>query len=73
MSQATMAPMPRTPKRNDKTVRIDADVAHTAGIVAAYKGLNLNEYLSDTLRPIVEKQLAEEQDRAAKARKGGGK
>ena len=66
----TKPQMPRTPKRNDRTVRIDADVAHMAGIVAAYKDKNLNEYLSETLKPIVEKQLAEEQEKARKI-KGG--
>ena len=36
-------------KRNDVPVKVDADVIRTAKIAAAYKGLSLAEYLSDTL------------------------
>jgi hypothetical protein len=56
-------------KRNDVTVRLDADVTAKAKTVAASRNLNLAEYLSEVLAPIVEQHLQEE---AAKWI-GGGK
>lgn len=50
--------MPR-PKRNDTVARIDAEVVRKARIVAAYRGVDLNVYLSDVLGPIVDEHLAQ--------------
>lgn len=40
-------------KRVDKSVKIDAEVAHLAHIVASYRKVSLAEYLSDLLAPLV--------------------
>jgi hypothetical protein len=47
-------------KRNDVPVKIDAEVIRVAKIAAAYKGLSLAEYLSETLRPIVSRDVEQE-------------
>jgi hypothetical protein len=47
-------------KRNDTTVRLDARIAAKAKTVAASRNLNLAEYLSEVLAPIVEQHLQEE-------------
>lgn len=44
-------------KRNDVTVRLDAEVAAKAKTVAASRNQNLAEYLSEVLAPIVERDL----------------
>ena len=41
-------------KRNDVSVKIDAEVARLAKIVAAFEDKTLAQYLSDILKPIVE-------------------
>ena len=41
-------------RRNDVAVKIDAEVARIAKIVASYKDVSLAEYLSEALRTIVE-------------------
>jgi hypothetical protein len=43
--------------RIGQAVKIDAGVAHDAKIVAAFRGLTLTDYLTETLRPIVERDL----------------
>ena len=48
-----------TTKRNDVSVKIDADVVNDARIVASFNGMTLAEYLSETLRPIVEAGIRE--------------
>ena len=53
-------------RRNDVAVKIDAEVARQAKIVAAFKDVSLAEFLSEALRPIVEKELVEQSARAAK-------
>ena len=50
---------PSVAKRNDETVRVDADILRKARIVAAIKGLSLAEYLSEVLRPAVDREHAE--------------
>jgi hypothetical protein len=64
-------------KRKDVTVKIDADVIHTAKIVAAYEGKTLAEFLSDVLAPIMDDKLAEHQKVGSRPRltkgKGGSK
>jgi hypothetical protein len=59
-------------KRNDVTVKVDADVIRDAKLVAVYRGTSVAELLSDILRPIVAKLLEEEQEKSRKApvRKG---
>lgn len=49
----TVLGRPVVAKRNDETVRVDADVLRQARLVAASKDLSLAEYLSNALRPIV--------------------
>lgn len=44
--------------RNDVTVRIDADVKRDADTVAARRGMDLNVFLSELLKPAVAKELA---------------
>lgn len=48
-------------KRNDVSTKVDKEVVRLAKIVAAYRGVDLNEYLSDRLRPLVESDLAKHQ------------
>lgn len=50
---STIAEYPMA-KRKDVAVKIDAEVARMGKIVAAFEGKSLAEYLSDSLRPIVE-------------------
>jgi len=44
-------------KRNDIAVKIDADVYRGMKTVAAWKGFSVAKYLSETMRPIVEREL----------------
>jgi hypothetical protein len=44
-------------KRNDAVAKVDAEVIRIAKSVAAFKGITLAEYLSDTLRPIVNRDF----------------
>ena len=65
-------------RRNDVTVKLDADVAREAKMVAASRDQTLAEYLSELLRPLVRRDLESETgkrltDRPAPPRKGGGK
>lgn len=53
-------------RRNDLSVKIDAEVIRKARIVVAYRDLNLAEYLSEVLAPIVDRDLAAEQERERK-------
>jgi hypothetical protein len=46
-------------KRNDVSVKMDAEVVNDARIAASYSGMSLAEYLSETLRPIVERDIEE--------------
>lgn len=43
--------------RNDISVRMDADVVKNAKIVASYEGKTLAEYLSDSMAPIVARDM----------------
>jgi hypothetical protein len=49
--------IPEMVKRNDLSVKIDAEIVRKVKIVAAYRDLSIAEYLSETLRPIVEREL----------------
>jgi hypothetical protein len=46
-------------KRNDVAVKLDADVARLARIVAADRGQPIAAYISEILRPIVERDAKE--------------
>lgn len=54
-------------KRNDVTVKLDAEVVRDAKLVAVYRDTSVAELLSEILRPIVAKMLVEEQAKHAKA------
>jgi hypothetical protein len=45
-------------KRNDVSVRIDAEVYRLLKTVAAWKDVPIAEYLSDIVRPVVERDWA---------------
>jgi ATP-dependent Clp protease adapter protein ClpS len=51
------APVARK-KRTDATVKIDVEVLRKAKVVAAIRDVTLAEYLTEVLRPIVEKDHA---------------
>jgi hypothetical protein len=46
--------------RNDVAVKLDAQVAKEAKMVAAARGITLAEYISEILRPIVHRDLQAE-------------
>jgi hypothetical protein len=52
--------------RNDVAVKLDAEVVRVARIVAAYRNIPMAEYLSEILRPIVNRDLEEEAKRSGK-------
>jgi hypothetical protein len=66
---ATLAPVNRTvgsefsagtmAKRrpNTRQIRLDSDVAQTADVIAAALGKSTPEFLSDFLRPLLDKEL----------------
>jgi hypothetical protein len=47
-------------QRNDVSVKLDAQVAREAKLVATYKGISVAQYISDVLRPIVHRDLEAE-------------
>jgi hypothetical protein len=51
-------------RRNDLTVKIDAEVLRMAKVVASFKDISLAEYLTEALRPIVERDLKEHSRKA---------
>jgi hypothetical protein len=53
--------------RNDVAVKLDAEVAKLARIVAAYKGVPMAQYISDILRPIIQRDLEEEAGKVQKS------
>lgn len=58
MSTLVAAPMahPPKPKRNDKAVKIERDLAVKASVIAEQLGYDsMAEYLSDLLRPLIER------------------
>jgi hypothetical protein len=46
--------------RNDVSVKLDAQVAKEAKLVATNRGITLAEYISEILRPIVRSHLEAE-------------
>lgn len=69
---------PEMVKRNDLSVKIDAEIVRKVKIVAAYRDLSIAEYLSETLRPIVDQELRDysrrslDESKPAPPRKGRG-
>lgn len=53
-------------KRNDVSVKIDADVVAEAKMVAASRDVSLAQYLSELLRPLVHRDLEREYARRSK-------
>ena len=53
----------RTMARNDVAVKLDAQVAREAGMVAKARGIPLAQYISEVLRPIVRRDLESETGR----------
>ncbi len=55
--QTVPKPKPDKPKRDDISVKVDKEVIRLARTIAAFRDLNLAEYLSETLRPIVTRDV----------------
>ena len=55
MESATLGRTMAKNKAKDTAVKINAEVARIARIVASYEGKSLSKYLSDVLGPIVER------------------
>jgi hypothetical protein len=66
----------RVMARNDVTVKLDAQVAKKAKMVAAAREITVAEYVSEILRPIVQRDLEAESARvlsdSSKVRKPKG-
>jgi hypothetical protein len=56
--------------RNDVAVKLDAEVVRVARIVAAYRNIPMAEYLSEILRPIVNRDLDDEAKKQGKPGSG---
>lgn len=56
-------------KRNDTSVKIDADLVRDAKIVAAFEDKSLAEYLTVTLRPIIDRALRDHAERISRPKK----
>lgn len=73
MSTVT-AGRPMATKRNDVTVKLDAGVVRKAKAVASLLDLTLAEYLSDLIRPLVDRDLDQQYAKTQKpAKDKGGK
>jgi hypothetical protein len=59
-------PRPKS-KRNDVPVKIDAEVLRLVRIVSAYEDVSIAELVSETMRPIMERRLAEHQAKEGKS------
>jgi len=60
MSPMLKEPPEETVKRNDVNVKMDADVARKCKIVASARGVSMAEYLSELVRPLVQRDLKAE-------------
>jgi hypothetical protein len=67
----TSAP-PMAKQRNDVSVKIDAEVYRLVRTVAAWRGVAVAEYLSDIVRPAVQKDIAKMSKEAAERGKDKG-
>ena len=61
----------RKSPRNDEQVKVGVDVVRQARIVCAYRDKGLAEYLTEILAPVVARDLADEQAKAAKQKPAG--
>jgi hypothetical protein len=68
MSQTTLDGL--MTKRNDVSVKVDADVVAEAKMVAASRDMSLAEYLSELIRPLVRRDLERETTRRIQPPKG---
>lgn len=66
-----LAEKPMT-KRNDVSVKLDAEVARKARIVAEFEGKPFAAFLSELLEPIVDRELEKHAGRVLKGRKSKG-
>jgi hypothetical protein len=60
-------------KRNDVTVKMDKEVVAEAKMVASSRDQTLAEYLSELIRPLVQRDLAQEMMRRIHPRSPKGK
>ncbi len=44
-------------KRNDTSVKIDAEIIRKARTISAFRDISMAEYLSTILRPIIDKEF----------------
>ena len=67
-------PMPRTrkPARDDKAVKISRDLAVKAKVIAETRGVSVAEYLSDLLRPPVERDFPRAMKQLSESRPPAG-
>lgn len=56
-------------KRNDVATKVDQEVVRMARIIAAYEDRDIAEVVSETLRPIFQKRLADLQAEAVRNQK----
>jgi hypothetical protein len=59
-------------RRNDVSVKMDAKVVEDCRIAAAFKGMSLAEYLSETMRAAAKRDIDEGYARRAAEAKGEG-
>jgi hypothetical protein len=57
--------------RNDVTVKLDATVARKAKMIAAARDITVAEYLSEILRPIVQRDLGAESAKMLRSEDAG--
>jgi hypothetical protein len=57
---------PAMARRNDVTVKMDADVAAIAKMVASSKNISLAQYLSEVVRPVAQRDLDQEYAKRSK-------
>lgn len=70
-----MAPLPDSPvatKPEQVSVKINADVYRLVRTVAAWKGVNISDYLSEIVEPIARRDMAKMQKEASKGGKEEG-
>lgn len=53
-------------QRNEVSVKIDAEVYRMVRTIAAWKGVNISEYLSEIVRPIARRDMAKVNKEASK-------
>lgn len=68
-----MAKPKRETKRNDVSVKLDAEIVAEAKMVAASLDITLAEYLSEMIRPLVRADLERETARRGLTRPKGSK